>query len=119
MNTRIAMVRKESGKNQTEFAEILGLTKNYISLVETGKREPSDRTIKDICKSFNINEEWLRYGTGEKKSTLSTDYVEIMTNIGVSDKKAKQAIINYWNLSEQDKELFWNFLDRFMKNEDK
>jgi transcriptional regulator with XRE-family HTH domain len=31
MNTRIAFVRKNSGLNQQEFAEKIGLTKNYVS----------------------------------------------------------------------------------------
>lgn len=65
MNGRIALVRKELGYKQDDFAEKIGLTKNFISLIETGKREPSDRTIKDICREFNVNEEWLRNGTGE------------------------------------------------------
>ena len=65
MNERISKLRKLKKKNQDEFAESLGLTKNYISLVETGKREPSDRTIKDICRIYNVNETWLRTGEGE------------------------------------------------------
>jgi transcriptional regulator with XRE-family HTH domain len=65
MNERIAMVRKAQPCKQDEFAESLGLTKNFISLIETGKREPSDRTIKDICRVYNVNEDWLRYGEGE------------------------------------------------------
>lgn len=65
MNSRIALIRKELRYKQDDFAEKIGLTKNFISLIETGKREPSDRTIKDICREFNVNEEWLRNGTGE------------------------------------------------------
>ena len=31
----------------------------------SGAREPSDRTIADICREFRIREEWLRTGEGE------------------------------------------------------
>lgn len=65
MYTRISMIRKNAGMTQDKLAEVLGLTKNFISLIETGKRDPSDRTIKDICREFNVNEEWLRTGKGE------------------------------------------------------
>lgn len=65
MNKRITQLRKEIKFNQDDFADALGLTKNFISLIETGKREPSDRTIRDICREFNVNEEWLRTGEGE------------------------------------------------------
>ena len=65
MNKRIMQIRKQIPLNQDDFADALGLTKNFISLIETGKREPSDRTIRDICRIFNVNEEWLRTGEGE------------------------------------------------------
>ena len=62
MNKRIALIRKESGLNQQDFADKIGLTKNYVSLMETGARNPSDRTISDICREFNVNPDWLRNG---------------------------------------------------------
>jgi transcriptional regulator with XRE-family HTH domain len=65
MNNRISLIRKQKGYKQDAFAEKLGLTKNFISLVETGKREPSDRTVKDICREFGVNETWLKTGEGE------------------------------------------------------
>ena len=68
MKDRICLIRKEAKLNQTEFADKLGLTKNFISLLENGNRVPSERTIKDICREFHVNETWLRTGVGEMKS---------------------------------------------------
>lgn len=65
MNKRICEVRKKANINQQEFADRIGLTKNYVSLLETGGRTPSDRTISDICREFGVNESWLRTGEGE------------------------------------------------------
>lgn len=65
MYRRIAWARKERNIKQDDLAESCGITKNFISLIENGKREPSDRTIKDICRILNVNEEWLRTGEGE------------------------------------------------------
>lgn len=65
MNDRLKQVRIAAGKTQTEFAEAIGLTKNFICLLENGKREPSDRTIRDICHIFKVDEVWLRTGVGE------------------------------------------------------
>lgn len=114
LKNRITKIRKISGKNQDEFAAIMGISKNYVSLIENGKKTPSDRLIADICREFNINEEWLRTGEGEMQKPVDTDYQIISTLIGEKDPKAKQAIIDYWKLSEQDKELFWNFINRFI-----
>ena len=34
---------------------------------------PSDRTIADICREFNVNEDWLRTGRGDPYIQLSRD----------------------------------------------
>ena len=66
MNTRIAQVRKSVGLTQGDFGErIGGLTRNYVWMIEKGERVPSDRTISDICREFNVSESWLRTGDGE------------------------------------------------------
>lgn len=65
MHNRIRQVRMNANLSQTEFAERINLSKNFISLVENGGREPSDRTIRDICREFGVNEIWLRTGVGD------------------------------------------------------
>lgn len=73
MNKRIALVRKQSKLNQQDFAEKIGLTKNYVSLMETGGRIPSDRTISDICRIFDVQEDWLRYGLEPMRAARSKE----------------------------------------------
>lgn len=65
MNERIKTIREDRKLSQSEFADMLDLKRNSISLIELGKRNPSDRTINDICKEFSVNEHWLRTGEGE------------------------------------------------------
>ena len=87
MNERIRAVRTAAGLTQPEFAEKLGLTKNFISLIENGQREPSDRTVRDICRVFGVNEAWLRTGEGEMHTpkTRSEEMAEIFANVQISD----------------------------------
>ena len=70
---RIKQIRNSKKLTQDDFAEIIGLTKNFISLIETGNRTPSDRTISDICRVFHVNESWLRTGDGEMFKPLNRD----------------------------------------------
>lgn len=65
MNIRIAEVRKAVNLTQEKFAAQLGLSRNFLWMIEKGDRVPSDRTIADICREFNVNEIWLRTGEGE------------------------------------------------------
>lgn len=118
MNERIKKLRKELNLTQEEFSSKIGLSRNFIAQIETGSKNPSDRTISDICREFNINEDWLRYGTEPMKKVFDGDeYTEVAARIDKSDPKARQAIIKYWKLSDRDKELWWNFVDKFLKND--
>lgn len=65
MKTRIKELRKKLRLTQQSFADALGMKQNTIASYEIGRIEPSDPTIKHICKEFNVNETWLRTGEGE------------------------------------------------------
>lgn len=65
INERIAQLIAERNLTKTKFAEALYVTPQFISLVCSGAKLPSDRTIKDICRIFNVDEVWLRTGVGE------------------------------------------------------
>lgn len=73
MKDRIKMVRKEKGITQIEFGEAIGIKGNTVTNYENGMRTPSDAVIKSICRVYNVNEEWLRNGTGEMFVEMSRD----------------------------------------------
>lgn len=64
---RTVLLKEKNNKKYTqkEFSDILGLSENFIWQIEKGDRDPSDRTISDICREFGVNEVWLRTGEGE------------------------------------------------------
>lgn len=118
MKDRIKKIRKESGLTQEKFAERLGLKRNTIATYETGKSEPMDNIIVSMCREFNINEEWLRYGKEPMKADADMEFADICFKIGIKDPKARQVIINYWKLSEDDRKLFWEFIEKLTKAEE-
>ena len=73
VNTRIAAVIQASGLTKTAFSKKIGLSQPFVSQLANGDASPSDRTIADICREFNVNEHWLRTGEGEMFSTLSRE----------------------------------------------
>lgn len=44
--------------------------------MERGNAPITERTIIAICSKFNVNEDWLRYGTGEMFNTIDKSYNE-------------------------------------------
>lgn len=95
MKDRISFVRKNSGLNQTEFAEKLNLTKNYISLIENGNRTPSDRTISDICRIFSVDRTWLESGVGEPFREKSDEerIAEVLGGVLAGSEQSKARLI--------------------------
>ncbi len=72
INTRIAAVIQASGLTKTAFAERVKVSQQHISrLAKDGT--PSERTILDICREFNVSERWLRTGEGEMFVQLSRE----------------------------------------------
>ena len=65
MNTRIKKLRKSLDLTQADFAAKIGTTQNAMASYETGRRNPSSSVINNICKTFSVNETWLRTGAGE------------------------------------------------------
>ena len=118
MKDRIKEIRKsfpEHGKNQELFAKFLGIPQSNLASYETGRRIPTDAVVQLICEKCDVNEQWLRFGDGEMKKTSDPNFEEIAMMIGKRDEKAKQAIMDYWKLDDADKELFWKFIEKFVK----
>lgn len=70
---RITKVIKDKAKTKTEFAEKLNISQSFVSRLASGEKEPSNRTIADICREFDVNEDWLRTGQGDPYVQLSRD----------------------------------------------
>ena len=122
METRIKQIRKSENLTQKAFADRLGLKQNTIATYEMGRTEPSDRTIADICREFNVSEVWLRTGEGEMHIELPEDaeFDLIMTEIQESDDDLIKSILKaYWELPDTKKAAVRDWLDGVIKNLDK
>lgn len=62
MNARIKELRKANGLSQEAFAARIGITKSSVSLIESGKNNPSEQTVLLICERFGVRREWLENG---------------------------------------------------------
>ena len=70
---RISWIISDKGYTKTAFAKKINVSQPFISQVVTGTASPSDRTIADICREFDVNEDWLRTGQGDPYVQLSRD----------------------------------------------
>ena len=91
MQNRIKQVRKALNLNQAEFGERIGVKQSTVTAYECGNRTPLDAVIAMICKTFNVNETWLRTGEGEMFAPVDSSdsfrarFVRMM--MGLTDKE--------------------------------
>lgn len=73
MNQRIKQLRLSLGLTQQEFADKLRIKRGAIANYELGRNEPIDAVVTLICKTFDVNEQWLRTGEGKMLIELTPD----------------------------------------------
>ena len=115
MNTRIKKLRKDLDLTQQELANRIGIARGNVGAYEVGKNAPSDAVISLICREFNVNEEWLREGTGEMFLPVDRDAdIAKLTKqlLNEENDSFKNRFISMLaNLSVEE----WEFLERKAK----
>lgn len=114
MGERVKELRKALGLSGEKFGEKIGLKRNSLSQIETGKNNLSEQNILAICREFNVNEDWLRTGMGEMFKDMSLDE-EIISFIGeiqwdTSNTFKKRFISAISKLNEEE----WNVLEKII-----
>lgn len=122
MNERLKNLRKALNLTQQEFADKIGIARGNIGAYEVGKNAPSDAVISLICREFNVNEHWLRDGTGEMFVQMSEDE-QIADFIGnllkdEEDSFKRRLISGLAALDDNGWEVLEKFLDSIQKKGD-
>lgn len=81
---RIKILRKTLGLTQAQFAAGINLKPTVIGMYENNQRSVLDRNLLLICIQYNVNEEWLRFGTGEmfkKSESMTLDEFAKLNNL--------------------------------------
>lgn len=105
---RIKEIRKENHLTQKEFGERIGTTRDVITNIELGRVDAKDHMIKLIAKEFDVNENWIKSGEGEKYPEISDDEKLarlIGKTIGADDEFRKHLILTLLELEEEDWEV--------------
>nr|WP_294468429.1 helix-turn-helix transcriptional regulator [uncultured Sellimonas sp.] len=122
MKDRIRQLRKDLGLNQTDFGDRIGVKQGSIAAYENGLRTPIDAVITSICREFGVNEEWLRYGTGDMYIKLSKDQelaafvAEVYKEDDNSFKRRLLSVLS--SLSEDEWKLLADIAEKIAKEKD-
>lgn len=116
MNERIKEIRKNAGLTMEQFGEKIGMKKSSVSQIESAKNNPSDSSIKMICREFNVDEHWLRTGEGAPYKELTrkekiAEFFGDVLNEGDDDSFKVQVVELLANLEVDD----WRYLADMLK----
>ena len=114
INERIKALRGTLGMKQVDFANKISRTQAVFSKYESGAIAITDRTIADICREFNVNEQWLRAGEGPMfkqqdnlDNMLTADVAKLVRS---SDEFTKKLIHNYLSLPQEARDEVKKFI---------
>jgi transcriptional regulator with XRE-family HTH domain len=65
LGERIKYLQKNSGKNQVEFAQSLGVSKGSLLLYQKNGRSPDSSFLITLCEMYRVNPAWLLLGENE------------------------------------------------------
>lgn len=110
INDKVKKIRKLLNLSQKEFADKLQITQAGLSKIELGGSTLTERNIKTICETFNVNEDWLRNGNEPifiennndiyinelvKKYNINPKEINILKRLINLDENTRNKIINF------------------------
>lgn len=64
MKDRIALIRSHIKLSQETFGKRIGISGASVSKLESGENNPSEQTLKLICREFGVSYIWITTGEG-------------------------------------------------------
>lgn len=110
---RIKYLRKEIlEKTQKDFGSQIGLKSNSISDIESGKNNPTEQTLKLICKEFKVRYIWLTEGIEPIYEEMDSDSMSKIDDIMAGENEfAKNLFKEFAKLDEDE----WMLLEKLIK----
>lgn len=122
VNKRLIQLREHLQLNQQKFAEKINRAQSTYCEYEKGKNIP-ERTISDICREFNVSEDWLRDGIGpmfrpakDMDDELAMEFGKLIAG---KDEFTKRLFLQYLKLPDEEKAIFQKFLENLSANTEK
>lgn len=97
IHERLKYLREQLNLTTRAFGAAINMSGGSITNMEKGTRNITERTIRDICREYNVNYDWLAHGR--------EPIFEDMTSELDIDDDVKQLAQQYSLLSNADREL--------------
>ena len=98
--------------SMAEFARRIGVSRSTISKIANGTNQLTDQMHFIICKTFNVNDYWLRDGIGDMfLSVPDTVIDELAIEYNLNDFW-KKTLQKFLNMNDDEKDAFESYLKK-------
>ena len=94
---RLKFLRNQLNLTTRAFGSAINMSGGAITNMEKGIRNITDRTIRDICREYNVNPEWLINGN-------EPIFEDVTRELDIDDE-VRQLTKQYSLLNNEDQEL--------------
>ena len=105
MKDRIKELRRALDLTQDEFGGRIGITKSSISTMESGRSNPSEQTLRSMCREFGASYVWLTTGEGSMFENGGDDaalHIMVDRVMASENERVKQIFKNLGDFTEDD-----------------
>ena len=111
IHERLKYLRKQLNMTTRAFGASINMSGSAITNMEKGTRNITERTIRDVCREYNVNSEWLINGT-------EPVFEDAVSELDIDDD-VKQLTKQYSLLSDADQELIKRMINSLAEKIDK
>ena len=97
IHERLRYLRGQLHLTTRAFGASINMSGGAITNMEKGTRNVTERTIRDVCREYNVNSNWLING-------IEPIFEDITSELDIDDD-VKQLTKQYSLLSDADQEL--------------
>ena len=103
IHERLKQLRDELNLTTRAFGAGINMSGGAITNMEKGTRNITERTIRDICREYNVNFDWLVHG-------VEPIFEDVTSDLDIDDE-VKQLAQQYSLLNNSDRELVKRMID--------
>lgn len=97
IHERLKYLREQLNLTTRAFGASINMSGGAITNMEKGARNVTERTVRDICREYNVNPDWLVNGAEPM-------FEDVASQLDI-DEDVKQLARQYSLLSAGDREL--------------
>ncbi len=103
IHERLKQLRNELNLTTRAFGAAINMSGGAITNMEKGTRNITERTIRDVCREYNVNFDWLANG-------IDPMFTDVTGELDIDDE-VRQLAHQYSLLNDADRELVKRMID--------